>query len=100
VHLKNYNISFNELENLDVATKGIVVTGNFEQDREIIKIFLMKLGGQIKPSITGNVDLVFAGNDAGWAKIQKIDHLNQSGKANIKILNENDLNYLITKFGI
>ena len=57
-------------------------------------------GGQIKSGITGKVDFVFAGEDCGWSKIQKINDLNQSKKANIRILNEADLNYLIKKYGI
>ena len=43
---------------------------------------------------------VFAGEDCGWSKIQKINDLNQSKKANIRILNEADLNYLIKKYKI
>ena len=46
----------------------------------------MKIGGQIKSGITGKVDFVFAGEDCGWSKIQKINDLNQSKKANIRIL--------------
>ncbi|RGJ27605.1 hypothetical protein DXD65_20805, partial [Bacteroides sp. 4_1_36] len=48
----------------------------------------------------GFEDFVFAGEDCGWSKIQKINDLNQSKKANIRILNEADLNYLIKKYGI
>ena len=94
-HLSNYQITQNELENIDLIGKGIVITGNFSIEREEIKTFLMKIGGQIKSGITGKVDFVFAGEDCGWSKIQKINDLNQSKKANIRILNEADLNYLI-----
>jgi len=69
-------------------------------EREEIKTFLMKSGVQIKSGITSKVDFVFAGEDFGWSKIQKINELNQSGKANIKILDETNLNYLIKKYGI
>ena len=96
-HLSNYQITQNELENIDLIGKGIVITGNFSIEREEIKTFLMKIGGQIKSGITGKVDFVFAGEDCGWSKIQKINDLNQSKKANIRILNEADLNYLILK---
>lgn len=96
-HLSNYQITQNELENIDLIGKGIVITGNFSIEREEIKTFLMKIGGQIKSGITGKVDFVFAGEDCGWSKIQKINDLNQSKKANIRILNEADLNYLIKK---
>lgn len=99
-HLSNYQITQNELENIDLIGKGIVITGNFSIEREEIKTFLMKIGGQIKSGITGKVDFVFAGEDCGWSKIQKINDLNQSKKANIRILNEADLNYLIKKYGI
>ena len=71
-HLSNYQITQNELENIDLIGKGIA----------------------------GKVDFVFAGEDCGWSKIQKINDLNQSKKANIRILNEADLNYLIKKYGI
>lgn len=87
-HLSNYQITQNELENIDLIGKGIVITGNFSIEREEIKTFLMKIGGQIKSGITGKVDFVFAGEDCGWSKIQKINDLNQSKKANIRILNE------------
>ena len=99
-HLSNYQITQNELENIDLIGKGIVITGNFSIEREEIKTFLMKIVGQIKSGITGKVDFVFAGEDCGWSKIQKINDLNQSKKANIRILNEADLNYLIKKYGI
>ena len=98
-HLSNYQITQNELENIDLIGKGIVITGNFSIEREEIKTFLMKIGGQIKSGITGKVDFVFAGEDCGWSKIQKINDLNQSKKANIRILNEADLNYLILELG-
>ena len=96
----NWVMTENELENIDLIGKGIVITGNFSIEREEIKTFLMKIGGQIKSGITGKVDFVFAGEDCGWSKIQKINDLNQSKKANIRILNEADLNYLIKKYGI
>ena len=70
-HLSNYQITQNELENIDLIGKGIVITGNFSIEREEIKTFLMKIGGQIKSGITGKVDFVFAGEDCGWSKIQK-----------------------------
>jgi len=99
-HLSNYQITQNELDNIDLIGKGIVITGNFSTEREEIKTFLMKIGCQIKSGITSKVDFVFAGEDCGWSKIQKINELNQSGKANIKILDETNLNYLIKKYGI
>ncbi|HQW13517.1 MAG TPA: exonuclease domain-containing protein [Niabella sp.] len=99
-HLFNYKITQNELENINLIGKGIVITGNFSMEREEIKTFLMKSGVQIKSGITSKVDFVFAGEDFGWSKIQKINELNQSGKANIKILDETNLNYLIKKYGI
>lgn len=46
-HLSNYQITQNELENIDLIGKGIVITGNFSIEREEIKTFLMKIGGQI-----------------------------------------------------
>ena len=60
-HLSNYQITQNELENIDLIGKGIVITGNFSIEREEIKTFLMKIGGQIKSGITVKVDFVFAG---------------------------------------
>lgn len=45
-HLSNYQITQNELENIDLIGKGIVITGNFSIEREEIKTFLMKIGGQ------------------------------------------------------
>ena len=97
-HKKSYSITFDELQSLTIATKGFVVTGNFDIERDIITDFLMRQGGQVKPAITGKVDYVIAGRDCGWAKIQKVNELNQSKKANIKILADIDLEYLMTKY--
>lgn len=98
-HLSNYQITQNDLKTL-IYRKRNSYYGHFSIEREEIKTFLMKIGGQIKSGITGKVDFVFAGEDCGWSKIQKINDLNQSKKANIRILNEADLNYLIKKYGI
>ena len=38
-HLSNYQITQNELENIDLIGKGIVITGNFSIEREEIKNF-------------------------------------------------------------
>jgi len=96
---KSYSITFDELQAMTIATKGFVVTGNFDKEREIITGFLMRCGGQVKPGITGRVDYVIAGRDCGWAKIQKVNELNSSKKANIKILTDIDLEFLMTKYG-
>lgn len=56
-HLSNYQITQNELENIDLIGKGIVITGNFSIEREEIKTFLMKIGGQIKSGITGKAHI-------------------------------------------
>ena len=84
---------------MTIATKGFVVTGNFDIEREIITDFLMRQGGQVKPGITAKVDYDIAGRDCGWVKIQKVNELNQSKKANIKILADIDLEFLMTKYG-
>lgn len=98
-HKKSYSITFDELQALTIATKGFVVTGNFDIERDIITDFLMRQGGQVKPGITMKVDYVIAGRDCGWAKIQKVNELNNSKEANIKILADIDLEFLMTKYG-
>lgn len=98
-HKKSYSINFDELQALTIATKGFVVTGNFDLERDVITGFLMRHGGQVKPAITSKVDYVIAGRDCGWVKIQKVNEFNQSKKASIKILSDTDLEFLITKYG-
>jgi DNA polymerase-3 subunit epsilon len=98
-HKKSYSITFDELQTLTIATKGFVVTGNFDIERDTITDFLMRQGGQVKPGITSKVDYVIAGRDCGWAKIQKVNELNNAKKANIKILADIDLEFLMTKYG-
>lgn len=99
-HINNYAISQEELESLSIATKGIVVTGNFDIERDIITDFFMRQGGQIKSGITTKVDYVIAGEECGWSKIQKVNELNNSKKATIKILSSNDLKYLMKKYSV
>jgi len=98
-HIKSYSITFDQLQALTIATKGFVVTGNFDIERDLITDFLMRQGGQVKPGITSKVDYVIAGRDCGWSKIQKVNELNNSKKANIKILSDIDLEFLLTKYG-
>jgi DNA polymerase III subunit epsilon len=99
IHKKSYAITFEELQALTIATKGFVVTGNFDIERDIITDFLMRQGGQVKQGISTKVDYVIAGRDCGWVKIQKIDELNNSKKADIKILGDIDLEFLMNKYG-
>ncbi len=98
-HKKSYSITYDELEKLEIVTKGFVVTGNFEMEREVITEFLMRNGGQIKPGISSKVDYVIAGKECGWAKIQKVNAFNISKKGNIKILSDIDLEFLMLKYG-
>lgn len=98
-HINNYSIAENELEILEIATKGFVVTGIFELERDVITDFLMRHGGQIKTGITSKVHYVIAGEECGWSKIQKVNDINNSKKGNIKILTDNDLKYLMKKYG-
>ena len=98
-HKKSYSITFDELQALTIATKGFVVTGNFDIERDVIADFLMRQSGQIKTGITTKVDYVIAGKDCGWVKIQKVNELNNSKKTNIKILTDIDLEFLMTKYG-
>jgi len=83
---------------LTIETKGFVVTGNFDLEREVIKDFLLQQGGKVKARITSNVDYVIAGKDCGWAKIQKVNEFNNTKKGNIKILSEIDLEFLMNKY--
>ena len=98
-HKKTYSITYDELQNITIPTKGFVVTGNFDIERDVIIDFLMRQGGQVKPSITTKVDYVIAGKDCGWVKIQKVYEINSSKKGTIKILSEIDLDFLLDKFG-
>ena len=59
----------------------------------------MRQGGQVKPGITSKVDYVIVGRNCGWAKIQKVNELNNKRKASIKILSDNDLGFLLRKYG-
>ena len=59
-HLSNYQITQNELENIDLIGKGIVITGNFSIEREEIlksatKLFSVLLASK-RPLITELAD--------------------------------------------
>lgn len=97
-YIKSYSITFEELNALTIETKGFVVTGNFDLEREVINDFLLRQGVKVKPGITSNVNYVIAGKDCDWAKIQKVNEFNNTKKGNIKILSEIDLEFLMNKY--
>lgn len=100
LYKEDYAINSIDLEHLEISDKGFVVTGEFDMKRTEIKDFIEKHNGIIKPGISKSVNYVITGADCGWAKIQKINELNNSKKANIRILNEKDLNHLIMRYGL
>jgi DNA polymerase-3 subunit epsilon len=98
-YINKYSISLLELDKLEIENNTFVVTGKFELGRENVENFISNNGGILKPSITSKVNFVIIGDDYGWAKIQKIEDLNSTKKAEIKILSELELKLLTKKYG-
>ncbi len=71
-------------------TKKVVVTGVFQNySREELKEHLKKLGADVNTSISRVTDYVIAGENAGPAKLTKIDELQEKG-SRVKLLSERD----------
>ena len=66
--------------------KKVVYTGTFDliSDRTIIAKLIHAAGGDNNSSISGKTDFVIVGQNAGWAKMEKIQ------KLGIKTLNESE----------
>lgn len=97
-YVNKYSISLLDLDKLEIENNNFVVTGKFELGRENVENFIVNNGGILKPSITSKVNFVIIGVEYGWAKIQKIEDLNSTNKAKIKILSEIELKLLIKKY--
>lgn len=99
-HLSNYQITQNELENIDLIGKGIVITGNFSIEREEIKTFLMKIGGQIKSGITGKVEKIANNVVAIENDTALVEHLRKlfSDARNVQVVGCDFRNFAVPKF--
>ena len=119
-------ISLNDMEKIELpsvngdafAGKRIVMTGNFyiyqesngiryrrylsnEERDTLLKDWLISLGAKFTkaPSINSRLDILFVGEEPGWAKIKKVKELQQSG-CMIEILDQTSLNDLINNDSI
>lgn len=63
----------------------IVLTGLDANDKEHLTIQLTNIGATIKSSITKNTTCIIAGNNAGWAKLEKAVEMN------IPVINRYDI---------
>lgn len=70
-----------EVQSAKLAGKVCIMTGTFEKlDRDVFKDMVVANGGTICSSITKKCNLVLMGDNAGPAKIQKIDELRRAGQ--------------------
>lgn len=70
-----------EVQSAKLAGKVCIMTGTFEKlDRDVFKDMVVSNGGAICSSITKKCNLVLMGDNAGPAKIQKIDELRRAGQ--------------------
>lgn len=85
---EKYQISFSELKTMDFKGKTFIVSGESIDrfPREKIKELIIEKGGAIADSISSKLDYLIAGVGVGPAKLTKIDALNSSRMANIKII--------------
>ncbi len=97
--VSKYTITLSELDNLKIKENNFVVTGKYIIGRENVESFFVNNGGILKSGITTKVNYVIIGEDYGWAKIQKINELNNNKKTEIRILTELELTLLIKKYG-
>jgi len=77
---------------VSVALMGVqlVISGNFSISREELKTIIELHGGKVMGNISAQTNYLIAGSKAGPAKLQK------ALKLNIKIIDENTFNNLIT----
>ena len=97
--MNKYTITLSELDNVKIKENNFVVTGKYIIGRENVESFFVNNGGILKSGITTKVNYVIIGEDYGWAKIQKINELNNNKKTEIRILTELELTLLIKKYG-
>lgn len=71
--------------------KVIMITGNFSISREDMKKLIESHSGKVGSSVTGNTDILVAGEKSGSSKLQKAE------KLGIKIIGEEDLMKIINK---
>ncbi|HAQ19603.1 MAG TPA: hypothetical protein DCR40_10290 [Prolixibacteraceae bacterium] len=85
---EKYQITYAELKTIDFKDKSFIISGDSIESfsRDKIKKAIIAKGGIIKEDISSNLDFLIAGIGVGPAKLTKIDALNSSGKASIKII--------------
>ena len=70
-----------EVQSAKLAGKVCIMTGTFEKlERDVFKDLVVANGGTICSSITKKCNLVLMGDNAGPAKIQKIEELRSAGQ--------------------
>ncbi|MEG0517454.1 MAG: NAD-dependent DNA ligase LigA [Bacteroidales bacterium] len=74
--------------------KVIMITGNFSISREDMKKLIESHSGKVGSSVTGNTDMLIAGEKSGSSKLQKAE------KLGIQVLSEDDLMRIINKTNI
>lgn len=87
------------LSEQEITNKGslfyhqkIIITGTFSHfpKRDDLAIELQKLGAKINSSVSRCTNIIVVGNNAGPAKLKKVETIN-SEKETIKVMHENEL---------
>lgn len=85
---EKYQISFTEFKNINFNGKSVLFSGKSIDGFSISQIeeAIISKGGIIKDDVSSKLDFFIAGIGAGPAKLTRVDALNSSGMANIKII--------------
>jgi len=85
------NVQVMDKQNLPLAGQNFVLTGSLSRARKVISTQLEELGAHVTSSVSKDTDVLVVGEKAG-SKLAKAQELG------IKILNEQELNQLLSKY--